>query len=358
MKHIVKSALLLAAAAACLWSCEIQFDKQQLADKGQFVAANLKAPGDVNIQESSLGDDVTFEWTAANFGAPTQIQYSVYVANGDKKGLVGVTYDTKLSLTQEDLNGILLNDLGLDPSESNQITSYVEAEVYSVYGSLSGDPIVSNTVSFNVTPYLPPLTCVYLPGVAGKWNFGCVAWETAPGSQTYTSIVNLDGSATFKVTDAPDWNHGNWGREYFTGKCTGVEAGSGDIRVSSMDNPIKVITVQPARKRVNVTEPYTAFSAIGTISGTSWNQDFDFTYDRANDVWKTSRIDFTAGSEYKIRCNHGWSESYGGGTKGSNYVSGGFEIEGGNNIKPGIEGTYVIELHLNRTPWVVVYVKQ
>lgn len=358
MKHIVKTALLLATATACLWSCEIQFDKQQLSDSSQFAAAVMKALADVNITEATLGDDVTFEWAAADFGAPTQIQYSVYVTNGDRKGLAGVTYDTKLSLTQEDLNGLLLNDLGLTPEEKSQISSYVEAEVYSVYGSLSGDPIASNTVSFGVTPYLPALTCVYLPGIASQWNFGVIAWETAPGSQTYTAIVNMGSYSEFKVTDSPDWNHGNWGREYFTGRCTGVEDGSGNIKVSSMENPVKAITVQPARKRVNVTDSYTALSAIGTISGSSWNQDFDFTYDRANNVWKTEPIRFTASSEYKIRCNHGWSESYGGGTKGSNYVSGGFEIEGGNNIKPGLEGTYSIELHLNRSPWVVVYKQQ
>ena len=360
MRNIFKSVLLLGAAALCLWSCEIQFDKQQLTTPDKYVAANFQTPGNVNITESSLGNDVTFQWSAAQFGAPTQIQYSVFIVNGSKKALVGVTYDTSLTISQEDLNGLLLNDLGLTPSESSSISAYVEAEVYSVYGSLSGDPVVSNTVSFSVVPYLPPITSVYLPGVASRWDFSAAAWETSPGSQTYTSIVNLGTYNQFKVTDSPDWNHGNWGREYFTGRCTGVTSAGGNITVDSMDNPIKVITVAPKKSRptVSVTAPYTAFSAIGTIGGTGWNKDFDFTYDRANDVWKTEPVAFTASSEWKIRASHAWSESWGGGTKASNYVPGGFEVSGGNNMKPGIEGTYVIKLYLNRTPWVVVYEKQ
>lgn len=56
------------------------------------------------------------------------------------------------------------------------------------------------------------------------------------------------------------------------------------------------------------------YSLIGTINGTSWDTDLDFNFVRKEGnhyVFEVQGLDFSAGSEFKIRVNHDWGKNFG-----------------------------------------------
>ena len=90
----------------------------------------------------------------------------------------------------------------------------------------------------------------------------------------------------------------------------------------------------------NVDNSKEKWSAIGTISGSSWNKDFPLTYDSVDDRYELE-IALTAGNEFKIRLNNAWATSigYGGNTGAgiSTYLS-----KSGENFKVTTTGNYVL----------------
>jgi hypothetical protein len=97
-----------------------------------------------------------------------------------------------------------------------------------------------------------------------------------------------------------------------------------------------------------------AWSLIGTIGGTSWNQDFDLT-NTSGDVWTIQNVTIGAADLFKIRADHDWTTSVGGNegnvkatddpdnpelafqpTLGKAFTAGAY------NIRVGVEGVYDI----------------
>jgi hypothetical protein len=97
---------------------------------------------------------------------------------------------------------------------------------------------------------------------------------------------------------------------------------------------------------------YSQVDIMGSFDG--WANPVLMNYDYVSNCW-VSASTVNGGDEYKIRMNGGWSESYGGGVEVSESIPTGFVIEGGNNIKVPGSGKFYVELHADRTPWVVTY---
>ena len=54
-----------------------------------------------------------------------------------------------------------------------------------------------------------------------------------------------------------------------------------------------------------------AWSLIGTLSGSSWDKDFDLK-NSSGDIWVIQKVAVTATDEFKIRADHDWAKSVGG----------------------------------------------
>ena len=82
------------------------------------------------------------------------------------------------------------------------------------------------------------------------------------------------------------------------------------------------------------------WSAIGTINGSNWNQDFPLSYDATDDRYELE-IALTAGNEFKIRLNNDWGTSIGYGGKTGDGISS-FLTNNGGNFKVKTTGNYVL----------------
>ena len=79
--RLFKNIMLFAAVATALFtSCETDVDTPQISTPESFVAPVIGQCSDVIVNaDNSANENVIFTWTAADFGLPVQILYSVYL---------------------------------------------------------------------------------------------------------------------------------------------------------------------------------------------------------------------------------------------------------------------------------------
>lgn len=366
MKYINTIAT-IAAALVCFCSCEMKVEKTQLAAADDLVAPVLRPVSDVIVNsDNGKAESVVFSWTSADFGAPVQIKYSLYLANGDKEALAGISFGNSLSVTKTDINGLATNDLGIVPNETGALSAHLVASVNGV----EGDEVASNTIAFNISTYSAPLRSLYLPGnYEDGWNIDKAPefWETDGGTSIYKILVDLaDGSddySYFKVTTARDWNHDNWGYENLTPKWECPEQKDKNLSIPVAEGTINYLTVNAGKMTIDRTV-VKEVDIIGSFDeSANWSTDVQLAYDWEENVWASPEVTFSSGTEFLVRLNASWDGDckYGDGFVASNAVEGGFELtQGGSasNINVPEAGTYVIKLHANRTPWVIVMEKK
>ena len=74
-----------------------------------------------------------------------------------------------------------------------------------------------------------------------------------------------------------------------------------------------------------------AWSVIGTVGGTNWDADFEMEIQNDSKTFVLADVEMAAGTEFKVRKNHGWDENFG--------KDG---VAGGDNIVVEADGTYTI----------------
>ena len=82
-------------------------------------------------------------------------------------------------------------------------------------------------------------------------------------------------------------------------------------------------------------------------------------YDEVNNLWVSPAITFSGDKNFLIRLNESWDDKYGTNNEASTGVEGGLKlVKGGGDINVPSTGTYIMKLHGNRTPFVLVMEKQ
>lgn len=353
--------LFLSAAALLFASCENDMEKVQLGTDGSFIAPVMNNVGNVIVNaDNSDAETVVFSWTKADFGAPTQISYSLYVEYNGKSGLVGTTPSTMLAVSKGDLNGVLMNELGVAANETAAVTAYVTAKIS---GTDLYETIASNkTNTFNVTTFEAALKWYYCCGnFSGSWDIDNAPqiFETKGGSNTYSAMMDFnDGGAAlsyFKITELRSWSGANWGFNYLTPGWGNLDPDQGDSNLSLdiSKNTIWKITVKTTTMTIDAEPVGNTISLIGGYN--DWGADDMFTYDYKTNSWVTDPIDFASDSDIKARLNKDWATSWGQTGKMSAAIAGGYELttDNGGNI-PVSAGTHTIRIYANRTPYVLV----
>jgi len=281
---------------------------------------------------------------------------------------VGTSSSTSLNVTKKDLNGTACATLGVQKNATATVGAYVEATIDGV----SGYSVTSNTISFDITTFDAPKSCLYLPGYYQNWTADATDfWETEGGSGIYSMLVtfaedatNTPGFCPFKLYDGSNWlgyNDGytaEWGDESFFSNSDGNFA----VPVGEETN---IITLNKNTKTFSRTV-VTKVGLIGDFSPSDWSTDVEFTYDASSNTWRTEPVTFEAGKEFLIRFNGDWADSnkYGGATALSSEVEGGYELENSGSAANisidtfGGAGTYVMVLVGNHTPYVLKAEKQ
>ena len=370
----------LAAMTLCLSACDIvEFgenggtsngsattnEETRLADPSAFVAPQLVALGDIAIDQNNTEETVSFAWEKASFGAPVSILYSLYLQAGDLSAVAGTSFSNSISMTKADLNGFLINSLGVKANDTAGVTAWVDATV----ADTDITPISSNTRNLNVQTFKAKLGSLFICGqFQNGWDVEHAPefWETGGGTKIYKILIDYLAGGTitpgedqgFKILTQRAWAGDYWGYSGLKPSWDYPENNDENFQFGASAKENYFLTVDLNKKTISA-EGIDAISLIGNFAESNWSTDVDFVYDFAANVWTAGPVTFSGGNGFLIRYNHAWDHKLGTATKASDDVEGGFELEdGGADMNVPGDGTYIMKLYGNRTPFVLVMEKQ
>lgn len=340
------------AAAVVAVSCTTDMEKPQILAEEDFTAPVLSPLNDIIVNSYTSEETVTFTCTAVEFGQPITVLYEIYLTNGNKDVRLVSGYSTALSVQKSDINGIAINQLDVPANGTGEISAYAVAHAG---GSQMTTP-KSNVITFNITTYKAPLRTIQIVGDFNGWDSGAapVMWETGAGTNAYKGLYDLTNSnGQFKLL-TPDWT----GFDKFTSVGSGIADTDGDNHNFGVTPGIYDVAVNMGAMEITAT----LVKQVSAVGEWGWEDDIDFTYDPATNVWTSTK---TISGLFKIRLNGAWDINYGGpGESGAPLkptdnvpegVSEAYELVsgGGNILMP--SGAQFVKLYADRTPWVVVF---
>ena len=344
----------LAMAAFTFASCETVVEHVQLAPETEFVAPVLNEQGDIVVNGNNIDvESVTFTCSEADFGQPVAITYQLYFEKDGVETLAAESNYPAITMEKSDLNGKIVNNLGVAANETATVNAYVVA--YAGASDLCTEK--SNVISFTITTFKAAMRKYHLCGVFNGWNAGAAVeiWENKGGSNIYEAMVylpedaaNTPGMSGFKVLPNQAWDGGEMGYGAFS--TLGSQFASSSDGNLLLPAGIWMISIDLNNMAIDAKQ-HSQVDIMGGFNG--WSDPMILEYDSTANVWKTSTA-VDAGQEYKFRLNGSWDINYGGGTDASEIYPNGFElVQGAGNILTPVKS--VICLHANCTPWVVTY---
>lgn len=346
-------------------ACSTDVDTPQISSPSDFTAPVIGSCNNVIVNaDNYANENVIFTWSAADFGQPVQILYSLYVTDGQNSALIGTSNYTYLSVSKGDLNGTIISGLGYAANSVATVKAYVTAKMAGT--DLYDEIASSNSNDFTVQTYAAPLKWLYLCGEFNSWTIGSanIVWEKEGGTNAYVIMMDMAqtsgsdaGRSYFKVTSEQSWSGNNWGYDYLTPSWTCPEQSDSNLSVDISSNSIYQFTINTSVMTIDAKSIGNKLGLIGSFN--SWNGDEFFTYDNEEACWKTQPVALSAGDEVKVRVDSAWSLNWGSAGSTSTAIAGGIELKNdGDNISVSEAGSYVAVLYTNRYPFVMQLVKQ
>ncbi|MDO4758822.1 MAG: SusE domain-containing protein [Rikenellaceae bacterium] len=350
----MKYLAVLAMALFALSSCETDVEQVRINPESEFVTPILSEQGDIVINGDNIDvESITFTCSEADFGQPIAVSYKLYFEKDGTETFVAESNYPAITIEKSDLNGKVVNNLGVEANSAATINAYIIA--FAGASDLSTQK--SNTISFTVQTFKAAMRNYYICGVFNGWNAGGAVeiWENKGGSNVYEAMLHLTedaanspGLSGFKVLKNQAWDGGEMGYGNFSTVGKDFTASSDGNLV--LPAGIWHITVDLNNMAIDAKQ-YSQVDVMGSFNG--WGDPVVMEYDPTNNIWKAA---ITGGSEYKFRLNGSWDINYGGGTEASELYPDGFElVQGAGNILAPGSGNIVVELHANCTPWAVTY---
>ena len=338
----------MAAAAAMVAGC-YKPEMNQIAAPEDVVAPVLEAvEGPIEITPSNMVDGVVaFTWSAADYGVPTQINYSLEAATAAAPETMvtitsGIT-STSTEVDYETLNAILFNDLKLADGVAEDVNFCIGVKVGEYAKIYSNVVTVSCKVTAAEKTY-PTLT------VAGSYAYN----NWTPGKGQF--VFDFDGTDT-KYSGVIDFGEDvsalqfkfvgtAWGQNEFSvpaGAEQAAEAaelplvaGGGDNIAAYTTHRYYSLTLDKATPKVIKNFSFNSLGVIGDATSTGWDADTDmqFNADKQRFYVDITLIDGTI----KFRADDAWDVNWGG--------ADGVLASGADNI-PVTAGDYRIYVNLN-----------
>jgi len=342
--------LLIAVFTSCKKSGE-QFD----LDHGLFPATSLTVSANNVVLASTTENDTVlrFNFLAASFGKDPVVSYTLQMDTpadtlgnnwGLAKNFTIANAAFKYGFLGKDLNNIL-NAIGLTPGTANDLVFRIKADVNQFNGTASTViPVYTNVVPVNITSYELNL---YVPGAYQGWNPAAAPIISPVNGRPgmYEGYVYITGGGTqyFKFTNAPDWNHTNYGDG---GNGTfSIDGNAGGLYVN--EDGYYELTADLNTNRWTATK--TTWGIIGDATPGGWSNDTPMTYDPATQVW-TVTADMVQNGSFKFRANNAWAIDFGiDGAGNIQYADNPFLGYNGtlNNLSVPTDGNYTITLDLH-----------
>ncbi len=343
---ITKYFLSMAAAIGMIAGCQ-KPEMVQISAPEDVVAPVLSPVADINITAANLGlESVTFEWSAADFGAPTQVNYAIEVAPAGQSSKVVVTSgitETSAVVSYESLNAVLLYDLGLASGIAENVDFYVSAKV-GEYAKVYSAPVTTSATVTEAEKEYPKLT------VAGSYAYnnwspgkGQFVYDFEGTDVRYSGVIDFgeDVSALqFKFVGAA------WGENEFSvpsGEAQAAEAaelplvaGGGDNIAAYTTHRFYSLTLDKSTPKVIKNFSFNTLGVIGDATPTGWDADTDMSFNTEKQRFYVD-ITLTDGT-IKFRANDAWDVNWGG--------ADGVLVSGADNI-PVTAGNYRIYVNLN-----------
>ena len=344
---ITKYFLSMAAALGMIAGC-YQPEMVQISAPEDVVAPVLDAiDGPIEITSANMAlESVVFNWTAADYGVKTQVNYSLEAATAAAPETVvtitsGLT-DTTTVVGYETLNQILFNDLKLADGVAENVVFKIGAQV-GEYSKLYSNEI---TVSCKVTAaekVYPKLT------VAGSYAYN----NWSPGKGQF--VFDFDGTDT-KYSGVIDFGEDvsalnfkfvgeAWGNNEFSvpaGEAQAPEAaelplvaGGGDNIAAYTTHRFYSLTLDKSAPKVTKNFSFNQLGVIGDFNG--WGDDVVMQFNAAKQRFYAD-VDFTADGGFKFRADAGWDVNWG--------ATDGILVAGGDNI-PVTAGKYRVYVNMN-----------
>ena len=354
MNKIV-SCFLCLACIVVLASCNKEGDQFNIKD-GSFPANGLTASASSVVLTQAKENDsaVKFTWPAADFGQKPIVAYTLQLDLpadtggtkpwGNAKNFTVGNNLLTYSFIAKDMNS-LLNTMALPAGTASKIAVRIKSDVPQYNGSASSiASAYSNTVVIQATPYSLSL---YIPGAYQNWDPSTAPLLNPVNGRAglYEAYENITGTGIqyFKYTNAPDWNHINYG-----------DGGNGTFSTDGNAGGLSVPDGGYYELTANTnTNTWTAtrivWGIIGDATPGGWDSDTKMTYDAVNQVWKLTAKMVHNGS-FKFRANSAWTIDFGVDSNGNlAYADNpffGYNASIGNLSVP-TDGTYTITLDLH-----------
>ncbi len=316
MYKILNRAVYIIIVLMMFASCKKEGVQLNLQD-GVFQPSSLIASANAITLASATENDTVlrFNWQNANFGASPVVTYTLQLtvpsdtssANKWKnaRNFIPSNKMLRYGFVSKDLNN-LLNGMGLPPATPNDIVFRVKADVNQYNGSSSTiSSQYTNVLVVKINSYSLNL---YVPGEYQGWNPGAAPIIAPVNGKPglYEGYVNITGTGIqyFKFTNAPDWNHTNYG-----------DGGNGTFSIDGNAAGLSVpgpgyyeLTANLNTNKWTATK--TTWSIIGDATPGGWNNDTQMSYDAVAQVWKVTANMLKNGS-FKFRANNAWSIDFG-----------------------------------------------
>lgn len=339
MKYIGHILSLLLVAAGFV-GCD-ELDKTYAVDGGEIVKPVMNPVGSIVIKDNNKEEEVTFSWSAADFGYSAKIDYTIHAVcdgeegKGDVELFSGIN-ETSYATTKGALNLRLCaskedGGLGLPEYATVQVEFYVMASIGKSYTAVKSEASVVSEVT--TAQAVTVAKGLYIPGSHQGWAPADAQMIFESNEKdVYIGFIDLnteDGSnVEFKFTTNPDWNGTNYGGAL---DALDNDGGAGNLTTAS---GFYYATVNLAN--MNVTLLPMVPGLIGSFN--DWGGDEPMVYDWSGKSYSAT-VDLSENAEIKVRFNGGWDYNFGGDI---NDLS-----QGGANIVVAEAGTYVVKFFYN-----------
>ncbi|MFD1062999.1 SusE domain-containing protein [Winogradskyella litorisediminis] len=293
----------------------------------------------------------TVVWDDAIYNVPTEIQYTVQLANSGTDFAnpidAGTTNETFLAWTNSQLNGVAVDLLQLTPFSAAD----VDLRIKSSLGQNDSEATFSEIVTFSLTPYTTEAPMVFIvgnflsaSGYGDNWTPANAVPISASGfgETDFEGYVYMNEAAIeFKILPTNESFDGDYGDDgTFSG--TLIQEGESNIQIGTGAG---YYYIQADTDALTYSAQRTSWAITGSATPAGWPDngvmDQDMTYNETTSKWEIT-IALDAAGEYKFRANDGWDLNFG--TDGDD--NGSLDYGGGNFSVPS-SGTYLVELDLS-----------
>ena len=321
-----------------MFSCNKDETKVYL--KSNPSSLSLMSPGDIVLTQADSANNLSFNWTSADFGFPAMINYALQIdkkANGFSNP---INIATTTSDTTAEINVYTLDNT-LRSNEYDTIATAVQMRVMAVLKGTGDayaytDTVYSQPVDINVTAFeiIINYPKLFVPGDYNGWTFvNTIA--SVKSNDKYEGYIFIHAPGSIKFTKIAEWD------QYSTYGDADASGTSGTL-VNDWGNNIYVADSGYYKINVDVNAlTYFLLNTDWSISGdfNGWG-DTQMQYDRNADVWIVT-TDLTAGG-LKFKLTGSWSLNY-----GDDGADGKLDPNGA-NISIASDGNYTVTLDLSK----------